>query len=127
MNSLLSASAIYEDPTMVYFDTDAVLLQNREAIVDFWRQSSIDSGAQNISYQIESCFESGGVSVLNMQLSLDVSGSYWGIAKDRIHLTGKQTTCITVVDDLIVHVVDYVEYARVFDVVNELRAAEIHD
>ena len=111
MRELLAPDATYDDPTVVHFDQDAIALVGRETIVEFWRKSSEELGARNIDYKITRCFESGGITVLTMTLSITVSGAYWNINKESIDLTGAGTTVLTNRPEGIVAVVDYFDYA----------------
>jgi hypothetical protein len=121
MSGLLAEDSVYADPTMNHFGRDGFEKQGREAIVDFWRIASEDSGAQSIRYEVSRCFETGGVTVLTLDLSISVSGRYWNVLKDQIDLTGYQTTIVRVADDTIASVVDYVDYASADEQVEELQ------
>ncbi len=121
MAELLDPDAVYEDRTMRHYDRDPIHLRGPTAIAEFWRVASEDSGASDIRYHLERCFETGGVVVLGMTLSLGVSGEFWGVAVEQIQLSGLQTTVVTVEGDKIVHVIDHVDYAGADRQIEELR------
>ncbi len=122
MTALLAPAATYDDPTVVHFGQDAIALEGREAVVEFFRKSSEEVGARNIDYEITRCFESGGITVLTMTLSIDVSGDYWNINKESINLTGEGTTVVTNRPEGIVAVVDYFDYAGMLTQLERFRS-----
>ncbi len=122
MKALLAPEATYNDPTVVHLDQDAIALMGRETIVEFWEKTSEELGAQNIDYDITQCFESGGITVLSMKLSITTSGAYWNINKELIDLTGEGTTVVTHRPEGIVAVVDYFDYAGIQTQIERFRS-----
>ncbi len=123
MTELLAPDATYDDPTVIHFDgQDAISLKGREAVVEFWKKTSEEIGARNIDYDITRCFESGGITVLTMKVSLTMSGAYWNINKESIDLTGEGTTVVTNRPEGIVAVVDYFDYAGTLTQIERLRS-----
>lgn len=123
MRSLLAVDARYTDPTMIYFDRDAIEISGAEDIVAFWRSSSEDSGTSQIRYQTTACFETAGYHVVNLDIEITVSGRFWNVNKPEIVLPGEVVSVVRVVDDRVVEHRDYVEYANVDRVVAELQEA----
>lgn len=121
MQALLTPDATYDDPTVVHLDQEAIALVGREAIIEFWRETSEELGASNIDYEVTRCFESGGITVLTMTFSITMNGSYWNINTESIDLTGVGTTVITNRPEGIVAVVDYVDYAGIQTQIERLR------
>lgn len=121
MRSLLSADAKYTDPTMIYFDRDAIDIQGADDIVAFWRSSSEESGTSNISYETTACFETAGYYVVNLDINIAVAGSFWNVNKAEIELPGKVMSVIQVIDGRVVEHHDYVEYSNADRVAAELR------
>ncbi len=121
LGELLHEDAVYEDPTMMHYGSDPIYWIGRDSIVDFWRRSDEDSGSRNIDYRIDGYFETGGVTVLTMYLSLEISGAFWDIDQDFIPVSGSQTTVVTCSDGKIMHVIDYVDYAEGDRQINALR------
>jgi hypothetical protein len=111
MAGLLHTDAIYDDRSMTHFSGDAVHLEGRDAIVNFWRSSDVDSGTEYLRYDRLDCFEAGEVIVINAQLNVDVAGAFWNIDRELIRLNGPQTTILTIRDGLISRVDDYFDYA----------------
>ncbi len=122
MTELLAPDATYDDPTVVHFGQDAIALVGRETVVEFWKKTSEEIGARNIDYDITRCFESGGITVLTMKLSMTMSGAYWNINKESIDLTGEGTTVVTNRPEGIVAVVDYFDYAGTLTQIEGLRS-----
>ena len=122
MMELLAPAATYDDPTVVHFGQDEIALEGREAVVEFWKKTSEEIGARNIDYDITRCFESGGITVLTMKLSMTMSGVYWNIDKESIDLTGEGTTVVTNRPEGIVAVVDYFDYAGTLTQIEHLRS-----
>lgn len=122
MRALLAEDAVYEDPTAA--DERGVPLRHvgPDAIVAFWRSSSEESEARNIRYRIDERFESGGVTVLTMWLTIDVGGRYWNVDTESMALEGRQVTSITVRDGRIVRVSDLVDYDAALGRIDALRA-----
>ncbi len=122
MQALLAPDATYDDPTVVHLDQDAIALVGREAIAEFWRESSEEIGARNIDYEITRCFESGGITVLTMIISITMGGAYWNINTESIDLTGAGTTVITNRPEGIAAVVDYFDYAEIQTQIEDFRS-----
>lgn len=121
MRSLLAADARYTDPTMTYFDRDAIDIKGAEDIVAFWQSSSEDSGTSQINYERTGCFETAGYYVVNLDIEVIVAGSYWNVNRAEILLPGKVVSVIRVADEHVVEHHDYVEYANADRVVAELQ------
>ncbi len=121
MQELLTPDATYDDPTVVHLGQNAIALVGREAIIEFFRDSSEELDARNIDYEITQCFESGGITVLTMTFSISTSGAYWNINTELIDLTGIGTTVITHRPEGIAAVVDYVDYAGIQNQIERFR------
>lgn len=121
MRSLLAIDARYTDPTMIYFDRDAIDIRGADEIVAFWRSSSEDSGTSQISYQRTGCFETAGYHMVNLDIKITVAGSLWNVNKPEIVLPGKALSVIRVMDGRVVEHHDYVEYSNADRVVVELQ------
>lgn len=121
MRSLLAKDAHYTDPTMIYFDREAIDIRGAESIVEFWRSSSEDSGTNQISYETTACFETAGYHMVNLNIEIVVSGKFWNVNKPEIALPGKVLSVIRVVEGRVVEHHDYVEYANADRVVAELQ------
>ncbi len=122
MQELLAPDATYNDPTVVHLDQDAIALVGHEAIVEFWRESSEELDVRNIDYEITRCFESGGITVLTMTISITMSGAYWNINKESIDLIGDGTTIVTNRPEGIAAVVDYFDYAGIQTQIERFRS-----
>lgn len=121
MGALLAEDAVYEDPTAADERGAPLRYEGREAIVEFWRTSSVDSGARNIRYRVDERFESGGVTVFTLWLTLGVGGGYWDVDTDVLWLSGRQVTVVTERDGRIVRVADHVDYDRAVATIDALR------
>jgi hypothetical protein len=66
-----------------------------------------------MDYTIESCFHAGPTYALELFLKIDVAGSTWDANKPQIQLQGKHVMSLRLEDNLIVHQIDYVDYAEV--------------
>lgn len=121
MRSLLANDARYTDPTMIYFDRDAIDIRGAEEIVAFWRSSSEDSGTSQIGYETTACFETAGYHMVNLDIKIVAAGSFWNVNKPEIILPGKVLSVIRVVDGYVVEHHDYVEYSNAGRVVAELQ------
>jgi len=121
MRSLLADDARYTDPTMTYFDREAIDIRGAEAIVAFWQSSSEDSGTTRIDYETTACFETAGYYVVNLDIRITVAGQYWNVNRPEIVLPGKVLSIVRVVDGLVAEHRDYVEYANADRVVAELQ------
>ena len=111
MVELLDATAIYQDFTMEYFGRDAIDLVGADAIVDFWRTSSEDSGTSEIRYVVNERFVAGPAVVYIMSINERVSGAYWNVDKPEIELRGKLVTFVRVENAKITHHIDFTDYA----------------
>lgn len=121
MRALLASDARYTDPTMIYFDRDAIDIRGAEGIVAFWRSSSEDSGTSKISYERTGCFETAGYHMVNLDIKITVAGSFWNVNKPEIVLPGKVLSVIRVMEGRVVEHHDYVEYSNADRVVAELQ------
>ena len=121
MRSLLADDARYTDPTMIYFDREAIDIRGADGIVEFWRSSSEDSGTSQIGYETTGCFETAGYYVVSLEIRITVSGEFWNIGKPEIVLPGKVLSIIRAVDGRVIEHNDYVEYSNVDRVVAELQ------
>ena len=121
MRSLLADDARYTDPTMIYFERDAIDIRGAEGIVAFWRSSSEESGTSQISYETTDCFETAGYNVVNLDIAITVAGNFWDVDKPEIVLPGKVLSVIRVVDGRVAEHHDYVEYSNAERVVAELQ------
>ena len=111
MVELLDATAIYQDFTMEYFGRDAIDLVGADAIVDFWRTSSEDSGTSEIRYVVNEKFVAGPAVVYIMSITERVSGAYWSVDKPEIELRGRLVTFVRVENARITHHIDFTDYA----------------
>ena len=121
MESMLAKDAVYTDPTMTYFDREPIHLVGPGRIVDFWRDSSEESGTGEISYTTTQCFETAGYYVFNLDIDVQVAGAFWNVNKESINLPGKLLSIVRVKDGNLAEHHDYVEYSAALDVVNELQ------
>jgi hypothetical protein len=106
---------------MTYYDRPAIDLRGREAIVEFWRASSEDSGTSDIAYTVTQCFETAGYHMVNLDISITVSGAYWKVDRDEIVLPGRVLSILRVSDGRVTEHQDYVGYAGAESVVRELQ------
>lgn len=109
--ALLSANARYYDPTMTYYDRPAIDLTGPQDIVAFWRSASEESGTESIQYELGSCFETAGYYVIDYDIEIKVSGSFWNINKEVIVVPGQVSSIIRVEADAVSEHIDYVDYA----------------
>ena len=121
MRSLLANDARYTDPTMIYFDRDAIDIRGAEGSVAFWRSSSEGSGTSQINYETTACFETAGYYMVNLDIEIVVSGRFWNVNRPEIALPGNVLSVIRVVDGRVLEHHDYVEYSNVDRVVVELQ------
>ncbi len=121
MQSMLDSQAVYQDPTMAHFDRPAIDLTGPEAIVAFWRSASEESGTSNIRYDIQSCFETAGYTVVDYQIVVSASGAFWGIDRDVIEVPGRVMSVIRTSNEQIAEHIDYVDYAGSEAWIDELR------
>lgn len=121
MEAKLHPDARYHDPTMTFYDRDAIDLQGRRAIVDFWRSSSDGSGTSGIDYTYRECFDTAGYHVVHYDLAVTVAGAYWNLDRETIDLTGVVTSIFRIIDDRVVEHRDYVDYASAEDEIADLR------
>lgn len=104
-----------------FYDRDAIDLEGRRAIVEFWRASSEGSGTSRIDYTYRACFETAGYHVVHYDLTVTVAGEYWNVDRATIDLSGAVTSIIRIVDDRVVEHRDYVDYAAAEETIAELR------
>ena len=121
MRALLAEAAVYEDPTAAAARGVPLRHEGPDAIVAFWQSSSEDSEAQNIRYRIDERFESGGVTVFTMWLTIEVGGRYWNVDRESLQLAGRQVTSVTVRDGKIVRVSALVDYDAAVRRIDALR------
>lgn len=121
MSELLADDARYTDPTMVYYDRPAIDLSGREAIVNFWRTSSEDSGTSDITYTVTACFETAGYHMVNLDIAIRVAGKFWNIDREEILIPGKVVSIIRVEQGAVTEHHDYVSYAGAEPVIEGLR------
>lgn len=124
MSEMLAEDAHYADPTMTYFDVEAIDITGRDGIVDFWRSASEDSGTTDISNKVTACFETGGYHLVNLDVVVTVAGAFWNVNQEHIAITGKQVMVIHVSEDgFVTSHHDYVGYAGVDEIVAALQKA----
>jgi len=121
LGALLADDAVYEDPTAADERGAPLRFEGRDAIVAFWRDSSDDSEARDIRYRIDDSFESGGVTVLTLWLTIGVGGAYWDVDTEVLWLSGRQITVVTERDGRIVRVADHVDYDAALATIDALR------
>lgn len=121
MHARLAKDARYLDPTMTHYDRPAIDLTGPEAIVEFWRTSSEESGTHSISYDYRHCFETAGFYVVRYEIAVEVSGEFWGLKQDRVTIPGQVTSVIQIAGGKIVEHRDYVDYAAAERYIEELR------
>lgn len=121
MAGFLTEASVYQDFTMEYYDREAVDLVGRDAIVEFWRTSSEDSGTSEIHYDVEKRFTAGPCVVLTLALRVRVSGEFFGVPKSEIELTGDLITFLRIEDGKVTHHVDYVNYGQVAPQIEALK------
>ena len=121
MASHLSESAVYVDPTMIHYDRDAIHLEGREAIIDFWSGESNGSGTSDIEYTVANCMETAGYHVVNLDVDIEVAGEFWNVNRDRISIPGRVVSVIRVENDHVTEHRDYVEYSAADRSVSELQ------
>lgn len=118
---MLTERSHYEDVTMEFFDRPAIDLTGRSAIVDFWRTSSVDSGTSKIDYEVLKRFVAGPTVILDLRGRVTVAGEYWGLKSESITLVFDQITVLRIVDGMVSHHVDHVDYAAGMAQIEELR------
>jgi len=121
MRDLLAPSAHYTDPTMTFYERPAIDLTGRDAIVEFWRSSSEDSGTSDIRYTVTGCFETAGYHMINLDILITVSGEFWNVNKDKIQVPGELMSVIRVERGKVTEHLDYVGYAAAEAVISDLR------
>jgi hypothetical protein len=121
MEALLDPAARYQDPTMAYFDRPPIDLAGSEAIVDFWRSSSEESGSSAIRYTVTDCFETAGYTTISYDILVDVAGSYWNVNQQSISIPGRVVSVLRTTEDSVVLHIDYVDYAGAEAWIDELR------
>ena len=124
MGSLLSDASRYEDFTMEFFDRPPIQLTGREAIVEFWRTSSEDSGTSSIHYDVVRRIVAGPMVILDLRGRVTVSGHYWELERDEITLEFDQISTLRILDGVVVHHVDHVDYADGMRQIDEQRRRE---
>ncbi len=112
MSSFLASDAHYTDPTMIYFDRDAIDIRGADNIVAFWRSSSEDSGTSQITYKTTACFETAGYHIVNLNIAISVAGSFWDVNKPEITIPGEVVSIIRVTNGQVIEHHDYVEYSN---------------
>lgn len=112
MASFLTEASVYQDFTMEYFDREPIDLLGAEAIVDFWRSSSEESGTSEIRYDIVDRFTAGPCVVLTLRLHARVSGKYWGLSEPEVELAGDIITFLRIKDGRVTRHHDYVNYPQ---------------
>lgn len=122
MADRLASDARYQDPTMTFFDRDAIDLSGPDAIVGFWREASAESGTESIAYDYQRCFETAGYHVVHYGIDIRVAGHYWDVNLQEITIPGQVTSIIQIVDGRVALHVDYVDYAGGIEFVDALRA-----
>ncbi len=122
MGELLAEDAHYSDPTMIYYGVDAMEIEGKGEIVEFWRSASADSGTSDIDNDVTACFETGGYHMVNLDIEITLSGAFWNINKDQITIPGKQLMIIRVSEEgLVTEHHDYVGYAGGDEVIKALQ------
>ena len=121
MKETLHVDARYYDPTMTFYDRDAIDLKGPDAIVEFWKSSSVDSGTEKIDYTYRECFDTAGYHVVHYDLTVTVSGTFWNVNKETVEISGSVTSIIRIVDDKVIEHQDYVDYASAEDDVMDLQ------
>jgi hypothetical protein len=115
MHALLTQDSLYQDFTMEYFDREPVELEGADAIVDFWRTSSEDSGTSSIQYEVRKSFVAGPVFVADVWATITVSGEYWDVDEEEVELSATLIVFLRVVDGKVLHHVDHVDYAAALE------------
>jgi len=121
MEALLDPAARYQDPTMAYFDRPPIDLAGSEAIVDFWRSSSEESGSSAIRYTVTDCFETAGYTTISYDILVDVAGSFWNVNQQSISIPGRVVSVLRTTGDSVALHIDYVDYAGAEAWIDKLR------
>lgn len=121
MAPLLHPKARYRDPTMVFFNTEAIDLAGPSAIIDFWQTSARDTQLSQNDYQIVSCLTTPPYTVLHMNMTLEVSGKAWQSDKERIQVKGTLSSIYKLENGLITEHTDYVDYQSLMEEVARQR------
>ena len=124
MHQRLAGNARYLDPTMAYYDRAAIDLSGPDAIVDFWRSSSEESGTSSIRYTYTHCFETAGFHVIRYEIAVEVAGEFWGLKQDRVVIPGQVTSVIHIANGRVTEHRDYVDYAGADRFIDALKAKE---
>ena len=112
MEALLAPDARYQDFTMEFFGRDAVDLEGRDAIVQFWRDSSESSGTSRIVYEPKSGFTVGPAVIRDVVARVTVSGAYWKSERPTVEASGRITMFLRVSNGQVTHHFDFVDYAE---------------
>ena len=110
MRSLLAPDAHYLDFTMEHFGLPVKDLRGPEAIVDFWSQSSRDSGTVSIRFDFGHRFAAGPNLILRGHSEVAVLGSAWDLPVPKISTRFPQITHLRVAEGRITHHTDHVDY-----------------
>jgi len=124
MGGLLTGTSRYEDFTMEFFDRPPIQLDGRDAIVEFWRSSSEDSGTSEIDYEIVRRIVAGPMAILDLRGRVTVAGRFWELKAEEITFEFDQITTLRIVEGRVVHHVDHVDYADGMRQVEDQRRRE---
>lgn len=111
----------YSDPTAAYFDGQAIEFNNRAETKKFWAESFKRAQVDTLSYDVQSCFTAGSVTVLNLKLTINQGGHFWRVNKETIRLQGTHIMTLEFEGDRIKKQVDLVDYAEVTRQVEQLQ------
>lgn len=123
MHELLAENALYEDPTMQFFQHPGIELRGPDAIVGFWHDSTEQTGAE-IRYQVTERFTAGPVVVYTVDASVRVNAEFWKIpGTEQVDVAARLVMLIEIHDGRVTRHVDMADYAEIMRQVEVLRAA----
>ena len=119
LETLLHPDAEFEDPTAVAFAGESWHVEGRDAILDFFRESSagvIDSG-----FRVVSEFTTGNFLVLSLEYWTRVEGQALGVPGRRLRVEVAGVTVLRIEGGQVVHHIDHVDYDSLLRQVAEQR------
>ncbi|MEN8183776.1 MAG: nuclear transport factor 2 family protein [Myxococcota bacterium] len=124
MGDMLAERAIYADTTKRDFDTEPYYVTGRQAIVELRQRAAAGTATDQVQFTLLDHYETGGVTVLHLNLDVEDSGESWGIQQETITLSCRVMTVLTVDDGKIVHVHDHADWAGAMEQVERMKSAK---
>ena len=110
MATFLDADSHYQDFTMEHFDRPRIDLRGGEAIVEFWRTASEDSGTSDIRLDFDERFVAGPNLFLLGHSEVKTEGAAWGLPVESLDTRFPQITHLRIEEGRVTYHADHVDY-----------------